>query len=81
MTVRYLTRSASARGNYEPGDIVNIPDDLGKLLIKAGSVEKVETKTEPKKPEKKTIEKKAVTEPDEKATMPPPKRRRSTNKE
>ena len=79
MTIKFLTRSASPRGNFEPGDTANMPDDVAELLVKAGSAEKVEAKTEPK-PKKETVEKKAVTEPDEKATMPPPKRRRS-NKE
>jgi hypothetical protein len=35
--IKYVTRSASADGNHEPGDVVNVSTEAAELLVAAGS--------------------------------------------
>lgn len=61
MKVKFKTLSAGARGVIRPGDIVEVSESEGQLLIGGGYAEAVETPTEPTeqpKPEPKRGRKK-----------------------
>jgi hypothetical protein len=77
MRVRVKTR-ARGKYNFDPGDEIEVTDELGSALLKSRAAEKVEAPT-PVKREKAAPESAAIEPREETESMPPPRRRRRSN--